>query len=301
MYSHVIIEGPDGAGKTSLAQHFCKSLGFRYHHEGPPPAGVDLLQHYGGLLANAADPTVFDRFHLGEFVYGPLLRGKSGLSSSAWTLMNRLVSGSGSHVIVCLPPFTACEQGLHEQEHIEVAMVRRTAHDMWRSVAGGVLGTIANFHRFDWTAAGDIELRAVPRLGGRAVGSPTARLLLIGEQPNGTIDLPFFGHGPSSSFLLDAMRDAEIPEWDVALVNARDLTGAPHALDAVANSLPNLRTAVPLGKIAHAELIRQQRFFDHDVHVHTIPHPQYWKRFHSKRRDDYVRLLKEAYASVADR
>ena len=38
----VVLEGPDGGGKTALANELVRH-GYTYHHEGPPPKNVDPL------------------------------------------------------------------------------------------------------------------------------------------------------------------------------------------------------------------------------------------------------------------
>ncbi|KKK93931.1 hypothetical protein LCGC14_2687940, partial [marine sediment metagenome] len=108
----IILEGPDGGGKTELADHFIKA-GYAYHHEGPPPRrrGWDALAHYGGLLERARRSrrdVVFDRFHLGETIYGPLTRGEDRLGIAGLKLMNRLVHATGARLWLCLPSYGAC-------------------------------------------------------------------------------------------------------------------------------------------------------------------------------------------------
>src|SRR5688500_988429 len=81
---HVIIEGPDGAGKTTLAEHLVKHHGYRYHHEGKPEH-VDMLVRYAEVFLEqtaSGQPVVFDRLHLGELVYGNILRGKDRMHGS---------------------------------------------------------------------------------------------------------------------------------------------------------------------------------------------------------------------------
>lgn len=102
--AHIIIEGPDGTGKTTLAQTLCDQAGYAYRHEGPPPAGVTAFQHYAGILASLREPTLLDRFHLGELVYGPLLRGRSGLDANDMGRLRVQLAALHVQTIICLPP-----------------------------------------------------------------------------------------------------------------------------------------------------------------------------------------------------
>lgn len=105
----VIIEGPDGAGKTQLARHLAEEYHLHYHHEGPPPAGADVFKHYADLLDGALErPTVFDRFALGERVYGPVLRGKDGFTDERWDTFTKLLKLHGAQTILCLPSYITC-------------------------------------------------------------------------------------------------------------------------------------------------------------------------------------------------
>lgn len=132
---HIIIEGPDGAGKTALAAVLCRSLGMAYHHEGPPPPGANLRDHYLNVLrANTRIPTVFDRFHLGEVVYGPLLREKSGLEPRDVQVISQAFKDLGGSIIICLPSWETCVANSREKgdgELIQDEVVLQAAYDAW--------------------------------------------------------------------------------------------------------------------------------------------------------------------------
>jgi hypothetical protein len=111
----LIIEGPDGAGKTTLARSLLAPVagGVDYHHEGPPPAGDHgLLPYYLDFVRRAFDqrmehrnPFVFDRLAMGEVVYGPLLRGRSRLSDAELGTFFRVTREMGAVHVLALPPF----------------------------------------------------------------------------------------------------------------------------------------------------------------------------------------------------
>ena len=103
----IIVEGPDGSGKTTLAQYLSYELYLDYHHEGPTPIDVSPIDYYSQLL-RAATNTVFDRLALGERVYGPILRGSDRLGHSGWITFQTLVCEMQALQIMCLPSLNVC-------------------------------------------------------------------------------------------------------------------------------------------------------------------------------------------------
>jgi thymidylate kinase len=108
----IILEGPDGSGKTTLAQKLQDLYNLDYHHEGPTPNVDSVLQYYIDTFDNITknDNIVIDRFALGECVYGPTLRGKDQLKLNGWYAFQHHLSGlhKAIHQFVCLPPIDVC-------------------------------------------------------------------------------------------------------------------------------------------------------------------------------------------------
>lgn len=133
---HVVLEGPDGAGKTTLARAICSHFKMEYHHEGPPPADGSLVDHYEHLLLHSAVPTVFDRLYLGELVYGPLLRGASRLSHADVHRLTMVSFNSAIPIFVCLPPLETClANNRYKNELIKDEEQRRTAYASWQELS----------------------------------------------------------------------------------------------------------------------------------------------------------------------
>lgn len=290
---HVIVEGPDGAGKTVFARRLCDARGFAYHHEGPPPEGPSALHHYARLLLEAKRPTVFDRFHLGELVYGPILRGRSALLEDDLELMRRLIDGLGATVVRCLPPWGVCEQNLHARELLTEEQ-RRRAYNVWQYRTEIALHV--HLH-YDYTYNPNAPVPTRESCPRGVIGSPRARFLLVGERPNGDLDLPFFGHG-HSSMLLNPTLASVFHESEFALTNAYNAQGNPRDLTNAALQLTECHVVIPLGQVA-ADACAEQGV-DHFAHVEPMPHPSYWRRFHHHDSRGYVarmRRIKDQYAA----
>lgn len=111
----IILEGPDGAGKTYLAEELqaeFPELG--YSHEGPPPKELEPYHYYVARLHTHIESFpkgfILDRFALGERVYGPIFRGQSRLSYSEWLRLRTLFSELHVVQVMCLPPLTVAHK-----------------------------------------------------------------------------------------------------------------------------------------------------------------------------------------------
>jgi thymidylate kinase len=102
MNSIIILEGPDGAGKTTLARHSSFS-DHTYYHQGP--FKTDPYEETIKKVNGATLPAIFDRLHLGERVYGPIYRNKDLLGTRKQFQLDEMLRHRGAALIVCLPPY----------------------------------------------------------------------------------------------------------------------------------------------------------------------------------------------------
>lgn len=291
MHRHVIIEGPDGAGKTTLARAICKQLKMRYHHEGPPPLGVSAFEHYARLIGGAQWPTVFDRLYLGEMVYGSLYRGDPRINVDHVNLFNRWLRGSGSIIVYCRPPLETCLEQIRARKDEVEREVHVTAYQLWDEL---MRSQRVNVRRYDFTRMSTLPVGFLPDpLPPGIIGSRIATHLLVGEMPNGQLDLPFFSDKGCSRYLNYAIVAAGLNESQLAFTNARYPDGSPRTFSpSQFAQLPHLRRIVALGKIA--QTWAETALVEEHVSVVPLPHPSYWKRFHSHEFNSYVQLLKGA-------
>jgi len=127
----VVIEGPDGAGKTTLAEDLRRAFGHEIRHEGPPPPTQDPLLYYFGRLYDAHLATfctrgqILDRFALGERVYGPILRGEDRLGAQGWLKIRRALDASDAVRVLCLPPYEVCLANWRARNADRLELIRR--------------------------------------------------------------------------------------------------------------------------------------------------------------------------------
>lgn len=74
---NIVLEGPDGAGKSTLAAFLAERLRYRIHaSEGPIRDTQDLIARYTTFLLKRR--TIFDRLALiSEPIYGPMMKRRS--------------------------------------------------------------------------------------------------------------------------------------------------------------------------------------------------------------------------------
>lgn len=144
----IIVEGPDGAGKTTLIEQ----LKERYGLEVAPrvvtkgaEAMTDLKVWVEQNLAEGFQYRIFDRHRLvSEFIYGPLLRQQQqpGFTDMSWSWrqLAKLYEGVEPIIIYCLPPLEVVKANVSSDpenvvvaDHIEAmytAYVHRISLDM---------------------------------------------------------------------------------------------------------------------------------------------------------------------------
>jgi thymidylate kinase len=94
----VVIDGCDGAGKSTLAQAIAAQRGHAVVHATLTPEGVDLFGKYQTILARPG-PLVLDRSFVSELVYGPLERGRSRLTCTQATQLAAMVAQRGGVLV----------------------------------------------------------------------------------------------------------------------------------------------------------------------------------------------------------
>ena len=220
-------------------------------------------------------------------------------------LLNRVIRGTGTAVTVCLPPFETCEHGTKDRkEYIESTHARRAAYDSWDALVMHGFGAArsANLTVFNRTKNPHQPFPDAPTyscLPPDVIGSPSATVLVVGERPNGDLDLPFFSITGCSPFLNKSLEAAGFSEDELAFVNAfaNDGTTRERDLYRVIRGMTHLQSIIVLGLDAFRAVSSQwmNTTFGRTspIKVFTQRHPAYWRRFHAADPVGYVAQLKE--------
>lgn len=304
----VIVEGVDGVGKTS----FCDRLHSLIEKEYPgemiyrgkagPPDDREILEQYEMDLQcyrpMRDEHFILDRWHVGELIYGPMLRGTSRLDEVRLRHLTMFLWAKGAFVIhLTAPPLEVVrrrrERG--ELDLIEDHQVKTVIHAYWDTV-----GEWTNVAHAYWGKSGDTDITVVTNALKQArvmefnaaslndfptyIGPSDPQFLLLGERRNQTTDdrwqaafVPVPA-GNSGHYLLSSIPGHMLPFVGIANAMEEDLASLLQVLD-----MPNV---VTLGR----EADRAAHGYPHG----SVPHPQYWRRFYHNYRGDYRRILVEA-------
>lgn len=304
MKAVVILEGIDGAGKSTLAQQLRRQLDATYVHHGSYTSlrGDQIARLYHQTLEPALTDTanvVLDRAWHSEPIYGEVFR--TGLDRvRPWRRMLDRCLLTVPHVIVYLSPqfelawnvvrARAREELPQRREQLERLLGGYEAGHM--SWAGNVVRVTRDDRGLSETAEEMIagvrrdlaDGRAGTRLAalrehgviGNLYGPERERVLLVGEAPSprATTALPFVSHtlGGCSAWLAEYLEAERIDETALLWVNAYRADETETDLSAVVALLPQIRV-VALGKLASIALTARSI-----AHV-AVPHPQRVKRF----------------------
>lgn len=312
----IILEGPDGAGKSTLAEQIYHKLKIssdylgherKILHCGPPPERTrrGVLEQYVLSIEDydaASTDVVADRWHFGEATYAPILRPETNtdgyglLGKAGWRWTELFLLSRGAVTLNVLAPLDMLKSRLlaRGDDLISVDQLEQIVAlydaafkqspttvfsvDASAPIKGALGMIIDDCARVDEAAE---CLWPYPSYIGH--WRPTA--LLVGDTRNVTqrygseTRLPFMPvNGNSGDFLLSNLDDTL---WrDFGLVNGNEPMLDLHGLW-VALGRPRV---VALGANAYGPIARAG--IDPDA-VIRVPHPQYVRRFHRSRAAEY--------------
>ncbi len=311
----IVLDGPDGVGKTTLSKELCQTLGAQYVHLTYRWPARMFDYHTAALfyvLRQAEKhPVVLDRWWPSEIAYANVYRG-----GTKWPLAKRLFEKAallhGFTYVFCYPNDRQAylehyerlkgeraemyidKMGLVLDQFIEISAL------LWDARDNGVLfydffkqggnlkevcqGIIEEAEDHRQTTPGHWFDNGFMNITG---SFNQAKYLFVGDElkPKTRREVwPFFEYGNSSQFLAEALENIGLPEQDLMFMNA---------------SYREQRQTVSIMKEISCTKIKiialgyqAERFLTAEGLKHGyISHPQYYRRFN---RDKITTDLKEA-------
>jgi len=291
----IILEGPDGGGKSTLARELAAELKAEIWHRGPPTSHP--LDEYETPLfpyrPREDVDIVCDRWHVGEWVYPQVLGRKSQADDATWRHIELFLAARGALIIYIMPELDVLRQRIRQdgdwlikesqlEEIYELYEMQTYRTDMRVNVVRHVdpAHVIA--------AAKGLENQAASiRHSGSYVGPPDPKMLYVGERRSFEYPYPpAFGPYPATCghWMLSHM--PMMPNTGLANAYEEDLRGLWKSLDE-----PRV---VALGRLADNELMAAK------IPHGTVPHPQYCRRFIHHEGDWYRDLIYRAATEQED-
>lgn len=111
----IIVEGPDGAGKSTLVEQLCEefpqlTVGERGTNDRSKLFEVTKQDTYtalAGAVKGDQYPKIWDRLFFSEMVYAPIVGRDCEFTVEEQNFIRRIMRTLGCPVIACLPPFDA--------------------------------------------------------------------------------------------------------------------------------------------------------------------------------------------------
>lgn len=98
----IILEGPEGAGKTTLASMLADMLSFPYIHRSKPKDEKEKQEMYESYLqaVYSGQNAIFDRCWYSEIVYGRIMRDQSYITVEQMHELESALAKNGGGIII---------------------------------------------------------------------------------------------------------------------------------------------------------------------------------------------------------
>jgi len=242
----VIVEGPDGAGKTSLARDIAERLGAAYVHHGPYQRVRGIARLYVESMLPALlgyQAVVLDRSWLSEAPYSTACRnGADRLGVVGVRMLDRLALRCGAVVVRCDPGWDAVAATYRRRvEYLTTSAQLANVYDAYRTLRTAVPIVTYDYTR---THAAMVLDKIMSKHGKRhflsqqSAGQWSASIAIVGDSGDSIGDTDVLYRWPFAAFdddnngawLTAVIEDAGIEEGALFWTSAQDLDerDAPH-------------------------------------------------------------------------
>jgi hypothetical protein len=330
----VILEGPDGAGKTTLAQSLAEQFGGIYVHRTYSPT-MDIWEHHAEAYqiaqARAHEQLVIvDRLWPSELIYGRVFRGKGYYGPYNARSMDRVSLRFCAIHVLCIPDDieyivkthaekkakglemfdTVREVAVRYVDWARGSVIRPHDGDLVEQMSsyGGFLGLRNDWFHYDVLRDGKDMKKVGKRLVEKLTDRQSKQLSLAREpaHPN------FLGYIPEATHLFVGEALGDPNGWSKWPFFGRDKSAdfLNRSLHQIAwpeqngvwtnaedpdYNLTRICSAKPTLKVIALGQKAHDRCIKEGIHHVTIPHPQWSRRF------DYEGKIKGPYHELLEK
>jgi hypothetical protein len=168
--SLLIVEGPDGAGKTTLIERISELTHVHaVHHHGAYPDEEFIMNHYLDSMTQALTApeglVIMDRSWIAEPIYGDAMRdGVNRISGRQEKILKCVAVSCNVVVILCLPPFEVCVdnwarrlQDEYPQKNQQLRDIYVGYENWWKAMKMNPPGTVPVI-KYDYTESPEARL-----------------------------------------------------------------------------------------------------------------------------------------------
>lgn len=288
----IILEGPDGAGKTTLAEtlrHRLQQDKMTHVIKHGPYKGLvaeELCKIYFRSMSQALtydDHVIMDRSWLSEPIYGNAYRdGMCRVDMPRRRMLERVALSRGAVIVHCQPSFELCLQTFNsrrDDEYLDTSAQLRRVYDEYESLKLHTSLPVIHYdYQYDEVEALLVKIlqASVKNLAeGGGCFKEGNYLMLCDKGPRanvrpGAAVVPFINFldndGPSR-MLADTLEREEVPESDCYWINTQTYQGTPTNPDFIRALKP--KRIYALGNNAYTWAL------NNSVQAHKLPPPLY--------------------------
>lgn len=150
----LIVEGPDGAGKSTLVNTLKKELGLIVGERATKDRDKlykvtrqDTYTALGAAVKGDEPVRIWDRLFFSEMVYAPVVGRECEFSERESVFIRRVMNAMGCPIIICMPPFEVVRknvEGTHQMTGVAENLDKICAHyrEGGTSLYGGCVGQL---------------------------------------------------------------------------------------------------------------------------------------------------------------